>query len=196
MPSFIKNFAIITSLFLVSCSQEPAKNNEVKTINSAELKSKLDNNEVVLIDVRSTDEYKSEHIAGSVSVPLPILSMSQVLIKNKPIVTQCKSGGRGERGYNSLKSENPELEVYNLQGGIDGWKKDGFETIKNNILPLPQQIQIAAGTMVLVGTFLGLVVKSTFLGVPLFIGAGLIFAGVTGWCGLGKLIAKMPWNKN
>ena len=52
-----------------------------------------------------------------------------------------------------------------------------------------------AGSLVVLGTVLGAFVHPAFLGLPAFVGAGLIFAGVTDTCGMGMLLARMPWNR-
>ena len=58
-----------------------------------------------------------------------------------------------------------------------------------------RQVQIAAGALILAGVILSVTVNPAFLGLSAFVGAGLTFAGVTGWCGMAHLLALMPWNK-
>jgi hypothetical protein len=62
-------------------------------------------------------------------------------------------------------------------------------------MSLERQVRIAAGSLVVLGTVLGAFVHPAFLGLPAFVGAGLIFAGVTDTCGMGMLLARMPWNR-
>ena len=62
-------------------------------------------------------------------------------------------------------------------------------------MSLERQVRIAAGTLVVLGTVLGLTVHPGFIGLSAFVGAGLIFAGVTDTCGMGLLLARMPWNR-
>jgi hypothetical protein len=58
-----------------------------------------------------------------------------------------------------------------------------------------RQVQIAVGLVSAVGAALALGVDPRFAIVPLVTGGGLLFAGVTGFCGLALLLAKMPWNR-
>jgi hypothetical protein len=62
-------------------------------------------------------------------------------------------------------------------------------------LELQRQVQIAVGTMILAGFALAWLVSPWFLALPLFAGAGLVFAGLTGFCGMARLLAAMPWNR-
>jgi len=58
-----------------------------------------------------------------------------------------------------------------------------------------RQVQIAAGALVLCGTLAGTLFNPMFCVIPAFTGTGLIFAGITGICGMAKLLAIMPWNR-
>jgi hypothetical protein len=58
-----------------------------------------------------------------------------------------------------------------------------------------RQVQIEAGSLVLLGIVLGVWVAPAFLGLSAFVGAGLAFAGLSGWCGVARLLALMPWNR-
>lgn len=62
-------------------------------------------------------------------------------------------------------------------------------------MSLERQVRIAAGLLVVLGTALGYFVHPYLLGLPAFVGAGLVFAGITDTCGMGMLLAKMPWNQ-
>jgi hypothetical protein len=63
------------------------------------------------------------------------------------------------------------------------------------MISVERQVRIAAGAMVFTGVILGTFVYEGFYGLSGFVGAGLIFAGVTDWCGMGLLLARAPWNK-
>jgi rhodanese-related sulfurtransferase len=84
-----------------------------------------------------------------------------------------------------------------LTGGIDGWAAAGLpvEVDRGKPIEIMRQVQIAAGVLVLTGVILGLLVAPGFFGLSAFVGAGLTFAGLTGWCGMAKLLAVMPWNR-
>lgn len=114
-----------------------------------------------------------------------------------PIVIHCGSGKRSADACAKLLKLNPSLDVASLEGGIVAWSQSGFNVKKSGstILPLDRQTQITAGFIAFSGTILGALIDPGFYILPGFIGAGLMFAGLTGWCGMAKLLAKMPWNR-
>jgi hypothetical protein len=63
------------------------------------------------------------------------------------------------------------------------------------MISLERQVRIAAGSIVLVGAILALLVDPLFVLVSGFVGAGLVFAGITDTCGMGLMLARMPWNQ-
>ena len=89
-------------------------------------------------------------------------------------------------------------EAYIVEGGIEAWKKAGLPVARDRSQPIEiqRQVMIAAGSLVLLGVLLGQFVAPAFYAVPAFVGAGLTFAGTTGWCGMAKLLALMPWNRS
>jgi rhodanese-related sulfurtransferase len=84
-----------------------------------------------------------------------------------------------------------------VEGGTSSWVEAGLpvERQSGNCISLERQVRIAAGTLVLAGTLLGLFWNRFLLGLPLFVGGGLVFAGITDTCGMGMLLARMPWNR-
>jgi hypothetical protein len=62
-------------------------------------------------------------------------------------------------------------------------------------MSLERQVRIAAGSLVLLGVALGAFVSQWLYGLSAFVGAGLVFAGLTDTCGMGMLLARMPWNR-
>jgi rhodanese-related sulfurtransferase len=169
----------------------------MKTITAEELKNRLDKNEVLLIDVREPTEHTSECIEGACLIPLGEFSAERLPSKSKPVVIHCKSGKRSADACTRLLAEDPTLDVYSLEGGIIAWQQAGFNVkkSKSTILPLDQQAQVAAGFIAFSGTILGTSINPAFYILPGFIGAGLMFAGFTGGCGMAKLLARMPWNR-
>lgn len=100
---------------------------QVKTIDVATLKAGLDKNEVLLIDVREEDEHVEARIPGNVLIPLGQVSLSALPdAGGRKLVMQCRSGGRSLRACEQLLQENPDLEVYNLEGGILAWVESGY----------------------------------------------------------------------
>jgi rhodanese-related sulfurtransferase len=169
----------------------------MKTITVEELKKRLDKDDILLIDVREPAEHRSERIQGACLIPLGEVSPEKLPSKSKPIVIHCRSGKRSAEACAKLLEADPELDVYSVEGGITAWQQAGFNIKKSgsNILPLDQQTQIAVGFIAFSGTILGTFANSTFYILPGFIGLGLMFAGLSGWCGMAKLLAKMPWNR-
>ncbi len=168
-------------------------------ISAQQLKSWLDAGEVTLVDVREPAEFAAGHIPGAISQPLSgIRSAVLPPLHGKKLVMQCKLGRRGESACGIILSENPSLTVFNLEGGIDSWVAAGYglEGSGRTILPLDRQAQLVVGTILLLSSITGfaLTIPELFLLTGLF-GIGLILAGLTGFCGLLVLLARMPWNR-
>ncbi len=169
----------------------------IKTITPTELKKQLEQNKVLLIDVREPAEHKSECIDGACLIPLAEISCEKLPSKSRPIVIHCRSGKRSEAACKKLLAQDPNLEIYNLEGGIMAWKESGcaIKNLGRKVLPLDRQVQLTAGVLIFLGVILGALVSSWFYALSGFVGLGLIFAGLSGWCGMAKLLAKMPWNQ-
>ena len=112
------------------------------------------------------------------------------------VIWHCRSGMRTQ-GNAAALAENSGSDAYYMEGGLDAWRKAGLPVAENSGAPLEimRQVQIAAGSLVLAGVVLGLTVSPAFFGLSAFVGAGLTFAGVSGWCGMAHLLAIMPWNR-
>lgn len=155
--------------------------------------------EVELIDVRTPVEYREMHVACARNVPLDQLNPAQLLSQranqNKPLYVICRSGSRGRQACEKLASLG-QAEVVNVEGGTLAWEKAGLPLIRGKkAISLERQVRIAAGFLVLLGAVLGYFVHPYFIGLAAFVGAGLIFAGVTDTCGMAMILAKMPWNQ-
>lgn len=170
----------------------------VKNIDAKTLKKWLENNEAVVVDVREPAEHAAEKISGSNLLPLANVCKSALpKCENKKLVLHCRSGKRSLNACQKLISEDPNLEIYNLEGGISAWSAEGCEikTSGKFFLPLDRQVQLTIGLGVVTGSLLGYLVSPIFFLLSGFFGLGLIFAGLSGYCGLAILMAKMPWNK-
>jgi rhodanese-related sulfurtransferase len=158
---------------------------------------RIKNRTLTLVDIREADEYAREHIDGAVSLPLSKLESAHLKLEHvKDVVFQCRSGAR--TGANCARlAAVANGQAYVMEGGLEAWKKAGLATRADASAPLEimRQVQIAAGMLVLTGVALALTVHPAFLGLSAFVGAGLTFAGATGWCGMAKLLAVMPWNQ-
>lgn len=169
----------------------------MKTIKATDLKKHLEKGDVVLIDVREKMEHQSACIDGSCLMPMDQVSIKHLPKADVPIVFYCRSGKRSLAVCQQLLAHDPSLDVCSLDGGILAWQQAGFplKCTSKKRLPIDQQTQIVTGFLCFSGVMLGTFWDSRFYIFPGFIGCGLIFAGITGWCGMAKLIAKMPWNR-
>ncbi|MFP4102785.1 rhodanese-like domain-containing protein [Coleofasciculus sp.] len=171
--------------------------NNLQEINAQTLKQWLDRQQVMLIDVREPGEYASEHIPGAKLMPLSKLAPGEVKPEtNQQVVLYCQSGNRSKQAAQKFFESGFE-SVNHLQGGLPSWKSAGYQTQVNKNAPISlfRQVQIVAGTLVFTGTVLGAFVSPWFLILSGFVGAGLVFAGVSGTCAMGMLLAKLPYNQ-
>lgn len=170
----------------------------IKTIDPKTAKAWLSKDEAIIIDVREPGEYAAMHIAGAKLIPLNTINSDQLPeLKGKKLIIHCHLGRRSESACEKLLFRNPDLDVYNLDGGISAWDRAGFavEKSKQTFLSIERQVQITIGSVVLIGVILGYWVYPGFLFLSAFFGAGLLFAGITGSCRLAILMSKMPWNQ-
>ncbi|AHG19139.1 membrane protein [Chania multitudinisentens RB-25] len=153
-----------------------------------------------LFDIRDADEYAHEHIAQAHLFPLPAAEKGENLpsfSEQDIVIFHCQSGKRTAQNAATLITAALPAKVYLLEGGINAWKQQGFDVVKDKNQPLPimRQVQIAAGSLILLGAVLGYMLNPLFFLLPSFVGAGLLFAGISGFCGMATLLAKMPWNQ-
>lgn len=151
----------------------------------------------ILVDIRSHDEHARKHIQGAICMPVGELD-PQKIPNNGVVIFHCLSGMRTRQNANALKAcGNHTAEIYLLEGGLNAWQKAGLpiEVKAGTSLDIMRQVQLVAGTLVLMGVVLGATVSPWFYGLSAFVGAGLMFAGLTGFCGMARLLAVMPWNR-
>ena len=148
----------------------------------------------VLIDIRGPDEYARERIPGARHAPVDTLTV--IDSQARPVVFHCKSGNRTSMNAAKLAAAT-SCDAYIVEGGIEAWKRVGLAVVADHKQPLEiqRQVQLTAGSLVLLGVLLSVLVTPGFIGLSAFVGAGLMFAGATGWCGMAKLFALMPWNR-
>lgn len=167
----------------------------MKTIAAADLASNRDQFEI--IDVRTPGEYREVHIDHSHAMPLQDLDVARakdLATGDKQICLVCLSGKRATMAAEKIEATGIEATV--LDNGITGWQEANQPVIRGKgVMSIERQVRIAAGTLVVVGAILGTWVHPGFLALSGFVGAGLVFAGVTDTCGMGMLLAKMPWNR-
>jgi rhodanese-related sulfurtransferase len=171
----------------------------IRYINANELKELYGSSNLIICDIREADEYNREHIIGAKNTPLSTFDINEIngYSKNKTVVFHCQSGNRTKQNENLLKNIDAN-EVLVLCDGITDWKKNGCAVAKNNKAPLPlmRQVQIIAGSIVVLGAILSLTISSGFILLSAFVGAGLMLAGITGFCGMANLLMLLPYNKN
>ncbi len=172
---------------------------QVKHVSVAEVQAWLekDAQSMILVDVREPVEHRAVCIAQAKLIPLGEITSDKLPTKQKKIVLQCRLGGRSEKAGEKLLAEDSGLEVYSMDGGIEAWEKAGYPVNKSGgvVLPLDRQTQVAAGFLVFSGTVMGAMVDPWWYVLPGFIGAGLMFAGLSGYCGMARVLAHMPWNQ-
>jgi rhodanese-related sulfurtransferase len=151
-----------------------------------------------LVDVREADEHARERIPGARNLPLSRLEEAELAVhQGKPVLFHCRSGARTAGNAHRLAAKAGLCEAYVVEGGLDAWKRAGLPVAEDRRQPieLMRQVQIAAGSMVVLGVLLGAFVTPGFYLLSGFVGAGLVFAGVTGTCGLASVLRMMPWNR-
>ena len=154
---------------------------------------------VDLIDVRTPVEFREVHLPFARNVPLDQLSAAHLARGRddgaQPIYVVCRSGNRGRQACEKLTVAGC-ANVVNVEGGTLAWDQAGFPVVRGTkAISLERQVRIAAGSLVLLGSTLGAFVSPYWIGLAAFVGAGLVFAGVTDTCGMGMLLARMPWNQ-
>jgi len=152
----------------------------------------------VLLDVRTPLEYQEVHLPGSRLIPLDELDAGAVAREHGSAgacVVICRSGSRAKKAADKLAAAGmANLQI--LEGGMQAWAEAGLPTnCGRKVMSLERQVRIAAGAIVLGGVLLAQFVNPAFAWLSGFVGAGLMIAGITDWCGMGMLIAKAPWNR-
>jgi len=170
----------------------------MKTITPAELQNFLSSQpSLPVIDVRTQVEFAEVHVPQARNVPLDELKPGSLqLPKDQPVYLLCRSGQRAAKAAEKLANEGFAQPVV-VEGGTLAWIGANLPVTRgqSKVISLERQVRIVAGSLVFVGVVLGWFVHPYFYGLPAFVGAGLVFAGVTDFCGMGLLLARMPWNK-
>ena len=193
--------------------------NQIQTISPSEANSLCERGAAILLDVRTPAEYAGRHARRAVN--LPIDSINKDSIKNLKasagisstsvsanqhggsvnkvatprICVICESGGRSRKAAQALV-EMGETDILDVQGGTRAWETAGLPLNRGKgVISLDRQVRIAAGFIVVLGVVLGYFVSANWFLLSGFVGAGLMFAGITDTCGLAMVLAKMPWNK-
>ncbi|MCC9607099.1 rhodanese-like domain-containing protein [Blastopirellula sp. JC732] len=171
------------------------------TISPAQLAEREKSGQPIeLIDVRTPAEYREVHASSARNTPLESLDVNGVLKARRleatqPLYVICRSGKRADQACRKFVAAGYE-NVVNVEGGTVAWEAAKLPVVRGKkAMALERQVRIAAGSLVLLGAVLGLTVHPYFIGISAFVGAGLIFAGVTDTCGMAMMLARMPWNQ-
>ena len=171
------------------------------SISPRELHRRLDAGQPArLLDVRTPGEHAAAHVPGATLIPLDELDAAAFCRERgsdaSPLYVLCQSGERARRAIKKLESAGVHGCVL-VEGGTQAWIDAGLpvDRCKSRVLPLMRQVQIVVGSLSAAGAVLALTVNPHFALLPLVTGCGLLFAGLTGYCGMALLLAKMPWNK-
>ena len=153
---------------------------------------------VELIDVRTPVEYREVHVGCARNVPLDQLNATQLASGrsgSEPLYVICHSGSRGQQACEKFLAAG-HTNIVNVEGGTQSWDQAGLPVVRGKkSISLERQVRIAAGLLVLIGSVLGAFVSPYWVGLAAFVGAGLTFAGITDTCGMGMILARMPWNQ-
>ena len=153
-----------------------------------------------LLDVRTPVEFREVHATGARNVPLDRLDPAAILRarvgpEGGPIYLICRSGGRSQQACETFLAAGYD-QVVNVEGGTLAWASSGLPVTRGKkAVSLERQVRIAAGLLVFSGVVSGFLIHPGFFGLSGFVGAGLVFAGVTDTCGMGLILARMPWNR-
>ena len=153
-----------------------------------------------LIDVRTPVEYQEVHVDVARNVPLDQVDPAALMrarngSANEPLYFICRSGSRGQQACEKFVKAGFS-NVVNVEGGTMACVETGLPLVRGKkAMSLERQVRIAAGSLVMLGAVLGWLVHPAFMGLSAFVGAGLVFAGITDTCGMAMILTRMPWNQ-
>jgi rhodanese-related sulfurtransferase len=81
----------------------------IKTMSPLQVKTKLEQGEIFLIDVREPAEYRTECIESACLIPLQEISIEKIPSKSRPIVIHCHSGRRSALACEKLLAQDENL---------------------------------------------------------------------------------------
>lgn len=151
----------------------------------------------ITIDLRTRVERNNEHLKDTQHTPVQEITEDALshAPKGSHVYLLCQSGKRAFQAADKLDDVD-HCELIIIEGGLNALKTEGANTVvaEKPVMSLERQVRVAAGSLVVLGVVLGSTVNSGFFGLSAFVGAGLVFAGITDTCGMGMLLARMPWN--
>ncbi|MFM8616442.1 MAG: rhodanese family protein, partial [Alphaproteobacteria bacterium] len=164
-------------------------------ISAREAAGLIASGEAVLVDIREADERARAHVPGSAHAPVSRLGSAALGIPaGSTVIFHCQSGSRTAQNAGALAAAAPGCRVLLVEGGIGALSAAGVKIAEDKRAPMPimRQVQIVAGSLVLLGAVLGALVDPRFHALSALVGAGLVFAGIMGVCPMASLLALMP----
>jgi rhodanese-related sulfurtransferase len=169
----------------------------VHTCEAEELRVALDTGTCQLVDVREFAELRAVFIPQALHAPLSAFARHTPSIdRGRPVYLLCASGKRSTMAAEQLQAlGHPDVRV--VRGGLQACLAAGLpvERGSGRVWSLERQVRFVAGSLVLSSSLLAAFVHPAFIGVAAFVGAGLVFAGISDTCGMAMLLARMPWNQ-
>ena len=173
---------------------------QVRTIDPVEVQKLSDAGyQVDLIDVRTPAEFREVHAVGATNIPLNELDPEQMILGRdsdiEPLYLICRSDSRGKKACEAFIAAG-HTNVANVAGGTVAWDDLGLPVVRGRrSISLERQVRVSAGLLVVMGVVLGWVLHPAWAAIAAFVGAGLVFAGISDTCGMAMILAKMPWNQ-
>lgn len=172
----------------------------MKQITAEEAKELIEGDRCsLLVDVRSAAEFRAAHVPSAHNVPLDEIEdeiEAEVTDKETTLYLMCSCGNRSNKACEEMMAMGYH-NVVSIEGGMIEMKRLGMKMSEeaDSVISLERQVRITAGTLVLLGLLLGFFIHPGYFSISAFVGSGLVFAGITDTCGLGLLLARMPWNQ-
>lgn len=174
---------------------------EVTTISPQELQKRCDSGaRVDVIDVRTPAEFGEIHIPIASNLPLDRLDPAAIIqsrngSNGEPLYVICRSGTRARKACEQFIAAGYQ-NVTSVEGGTLAWEQAGLPVVRGRkAMSLERQVRIVAGALVVTGAVLAVTVNEYFALLSGFVGAGLMFAGITDSCAMAMMLARMPWNQ-
>ncbi len=156
--------------------------------------------QIELIDVRTSVEFREVRVDFARNEPLDRLDPKKILTArngaaNEPLYVICRSGARGKQACEKLVAAGL-THVINIEGGTMACAAAGIPVVRGKkTIPLHCQVQIITGLLVTLGSILAVSFNPYWISIPILMGAGLMFSGITNTCAMGTGLARMPWNQ-
>ncbi|MEW2553307.1 rhodanese-like domain-containing protein [Streptomyces zhihengii] len=170
------------------------------TLGAGEARSRL--HELTVIDVRTPGEYAGGHVPGALNIPLDQIRHALPDIRHAAdrgdVLVVCASGARSENACRVLADNG--IDTATLSGGTGAWAAAGHDLQRPQggacaTWGMERQVRFTAGTVVLLGLLLGVLLHPAFQILSAGIAAGLVFSALTNTCGMAAMLAKLPHNR-